>query len=66
MFAVLLVQASGLLAVQTEKRQSCHAAAISPVSVLLTVVNNKRLKGKYMKSVLPTYGINFLPRRKSV
>lgn len=35
-------------------------------TTVLTTVNNKCLKGKYMKSVLPTYGINFLPHRKSV
>lgn len=61
MFAVHLVQASGLLAGQMGKHQNCCAGAIGLVSVPLTVVSNKPLKGNYINSVLPTYGINFLP-----
>lgn len=61
MFAVYLVQASCLLAGQMGRHQSCHARAIALVSVPLTIVSNKPVKGNYMESVLPSYGINFLP-----
>lgn len=61
MFAVHLVQASDLLAGQMGKHQSCHAGATDLVSVPLTVVSNKPVKGNYTKSVLSAYRINFLP-----
>lgn len=38
---------AGIVDGEMEKLQSCRAGAISPASVMLTLVNNKCLKGKY-------------------
>lgn len=56
----------GSLALRMEELENCHAGAVVPVSVLLTMVSNKHLKGRYAKSMLPISGTHFLPPRRAV
>lgn len=56
----------GSLALRMEELENCHAGAVVPVSVLLTMVSNKHLKGRYAKSMFPISGTHFLPPRRAV